>query len=102
MEGGPSTGLLFVNRAGCVGRTECLVKRPDADAHPTPDADGHPTPENGSADIAVNAEAQGVGPVRAATGADLGGSSKYSREILEGRSGEGFCVISACSWVSRS
>ena len=51
---------------------------------------------------AVNAEARGAGPVRAATDADLVGSSKYSKEILEGRSGEGFRVISACSRVSRS
>ena len=50
----------------------------------------------------MSAEARGVGPGGAVAGADLGGSSKYSSEILEGRSGEGFRVISACSRVSRS
>jgi hypothetical protein len=39
-------------------------------------------------------EALGVGPSRASTGADLGGSSKYSNENFEGRSGEGFHVNS--------
>jgi len=34
--------------------------------------------------------------------ADLGGSSKYSSEMLEDRSGEGFHVNSICTWVSRS
>lgn len=43
---------------------------------------------------AVCVEAQGVGPSGAAVGADLGGSSKYSNEIFEGRSGEGFHVNS--------
>ena len=38
----------------------------------------------------------------AAPGADLGCSSKYSREDLEGRSGEGFRVNSRCTRVSRS
>ena len=42
----------------------------------------------------VCVEALGVGPSRAATGADLGGSSKYSNENFEGRSGEGFHVNS--------
>ena len=42
----------------------------------------------------VCVEALGVGPSRAATGADLGGSSKYSKENFEGRSGEGFHVNS--------
>ena len=42
----------------------------------------------------VCVEALGVGPGRAATGADLGGSSKYSNENFEGRSGEGFHVNS--------
>ena len=37
----------------------------------------------------------GVGPPGAATGADLGGSSKYSNENFEGRSGEGFHVNSS-------
>ena len=34
--------------------------------------------------------------------ADLGGSSKYSNENFEGRSGERFHVNSSCTWVSRS
>ena len=34
--------------------------------------------------------------------ADLGGSSKYSNENFEGRSGEGFHVNSNWTWVSRS
>jgi len=33
---------------------------------------------------------------------DLGGSSKYSKELLEGRSGEGFRVNSCWTRVSRS
>jgi hypothetical protein len=37
----------------------------------------------------------GVSPPGAAVGADLGGSSKYSSEILEDRSGEGFHVNSS-------
>ena len=36
----------------------------------------------------------GVNLAGAAPGADLGGSSKYSREALEDRSGEGFRVNS--------
>jgi len=40
----------------------------------------------------VCVEALGVGPGRASTGADLGGSSKYSNENFEGRSGERFHV----------
>jgi hypothetical protein len=44
----------------------------------------------------------GVSLPGAATGTDLGGSSKYSSEILEGRRGEGFHVNSTCTWVSRS
>ena len=42
----------------------------------------------------VCVEALGESPSRAATGADLGGSSKYSNENFEGRSGEGFHVNS--------
>ena len=38
----------------------------------------------------------------AAPCADLGGSSKYSREALEDRSGEGFRVNSCWTRVSRS
>ena len=33
---------------------------------------------------------------------DLGGSSKYSNENFEDRSGEGFHVNSSRTWVSRS
>lgn len=41
---------------------------------------------------AVSAEALDASLGVAAAGADLGGSSKYSSENLEGRSGEGFRV----------
>ena len=46
----------------------------------------------------------GVDASRAETAAsaDLGGSSKYSSETLEGRSGEGFRANSDWAWVSRS
>ena len=44
----------------------------------------------------------GVNLAGAAPGADLGGSSKYSREVLEDRSGEGFRVNSSWTRVSRS
>ena len=44
----------------------------------------------------------GVNLAGAARGADLGGSSKYSREALEDRSGEGFRVNSCWTRVSRS
>ena len=37
-----------------------------------------------------------------ASSADLGGSSKYSNENFEGRSGERFHVNSSWTWVSRS
>ena len=37
-----------------------------------------------------------------ASSADLGGSSKYSNENFEDRSGEGFHVNSNWTWVSRS
>ena len=46
--------------------------------------------------------ARGVSVGGAASGADLGGSSKYSREGLEDRSGEGFRVNSSWTRVSRS
>ena len=36
-----------------------------------------------------------------ASGADLGGSSKYSNENFEDRSGERFHVNSSWTWVSR-
>ncbi len=39
---------------------------------------------------------------RTASSADLGGSSKYSSENLEDRSGEGFHGNSSWTWVSRS
>ena len=44
----------------------------------------------------------GVNLAGAARGADLGGSSKYSREALEDRCGEGFRVNSRWTRVSRS
>ena len=45
--------------------------------------------------VAVSAEASGVILGGAAASADLGGSSKYSNENFEGRSGEGFHVNSS-------
>ena len=47
-------------------------------------------------------EDQGVSPVGTASSADLGGSSKYSNENFEDRSGEGFRENSNWSRVSRS
>ena len=47
-------------------------------------------------------EALGVSLSKTAPGADLGGSSKYSNESFEDRSGEGFHVNSSWTWVSRS
>ena len=44
---------------------------------------------------AVSIEALGASLGGAAAGADLGGSSKYSNENFEGRSGEGFHVNSS-------
>ena len=44
----------------------------------------------------------GVSLGETASSADLGGSSKYSNESFEGRSGEGFHVNSSWTWVSRS
>lgn len=38
----------------------------------------------------------------AISGTDLGGSSKHSSGILEGRCGKGFHVNSIWTWVSRS
>jgi len=43
-----------------------------------------------------------VMPGGTSPGADLGGSSKYSSENLEGRSGEGFRANSIWARVSRS
>ena len=40
--------------------------------------------------------------VERSASADLGGSSKYSSENLEGRSGEGFHANIDWAWVSRS
>ena len=50
----------------------------------------------------VARKALGVNLAGAAPGADLGGSSKYSREALEDRCGEGFRVNSRWTRVSRS
>ena len=47
-------------------------------------------------------EAFGVSLGETAPSADLGGSSKYSNENFEDRSGEGFHVNSIWTWVSRS
>ena len=47
-------------------------------------------------------EAFGVSLGETAPSADLGGSSKYSNESFEGRSGERFHVNSSWTWVSRS
>ena len=44
----------------------------------------------------------GVSLGEAASGADLGGSSKYSNENFEDQSGKGFHVNSNWTWVSRS
>ena len=52
--------------------------------------------------MGVSEEAVGVSLRETASSADLGGSSKYSSEILEGRSGERFHVNSNWTWVSRS
>ena len=43
----------------------------------------------------VRVEGAGASPTGAATGADLGGSSEYSDETSEDRSGEGFHVNSS-------
>ena len=44
-------------------------------------------------------EAFGVSLGETASSADLGGSSKYSNENFEDRSGEGFHVNSSWTWV---
>ncbi len=44
----------------------------------------------------------GVSLSEAWVSADLGCSSEYSMENIEGRSGEGFRVNSSWTWVSRS
>ena len=48
------------------------------------------------------AEAKDVSLGGTAYSADLGGSSKYSNENFEDRSGEGFHENSNWSWVTRS
>ena len=50
----------------------------------------------------VCSEALGVSPGRTDSSADLGVSSKYSSEILEGRRGERFRVNIIWTRVSRS
>ena len=50
----------------------------------------------------VCTKAWGVNPSVTNHSADLGGSSKYSNENFEDRSGEGFHVNSNWTWVSRS
>ena len=50
----------------------------------------------------VCVEGLGVSLSEADFSADLGGSSKYSNENFEGRSGERFHVNSIWTWVSRS
>ncbi len=47
-------------------------------------------------------EAFGVSLSETTPSADLGGSSKYSIENFEDRSGEGSHVNSSWTWVSRS
>ena len=47
-------------------------------------------------------EALSVSLSQTASSADLGGSSKYSNENFEDRSGERFHVNSNWTWVSRS
>ena len=47
-------------------------------------------------------EVLGVNLDGTASSADLGGSSKYSNENFEDRSGEGFHENSNWSWVTRS
>ena len=47
-------------------------------------------------------EVVGVSLNGARMSADLGCSSEYSMENIEGRSGEGFRVNSIWTWVSRS
>ena len=49
-----------------------------------------------------SAEGLGVNLAGTTCSADLGGSSKYSNENFEDRSGEGFHVKSIWTWVSRS
>ena len=57
---------------------------------------------NASAVVARADAALGVSLGETAPSADLGGSSKYSNENFEDRSGEGFHVNSNWTWVSRS
>ena len=53
-----------------------------------------PTPQRVGRSRGWRRRLLGVNLAGAARGADLGGSSKYSREALEDRSGEGFRVNS--------
>jgi hypothetical protein len=50
----------------------------------------------------IRDEVFGVSLHETCSGADLGGSSKYSNENFEDRRGEGFHVNSNWTWVSRS
>ena len=50
----------------------------------------------------ICAEVYGVSLHETDSGADLGGSSKYSNENFEDRRGDGFHVNSNWTWVSRS
>jgi hypothetical protein len=52
--------------------------------------------------VTVSDAGEGADLAETAVSADLGGSSKYSSEILEGRSGEGFHANIDWAWVSRS
>lgn len=52
--------------------------------------------------MAVSEAGAGADLAETAASADLGGSSKYSSEILEGRSGEGFRANIDWARVSRS
>ena len=70
-------------------------------SHLYPAAGAEPAPFSWGPDASVSRKVAGVAQkllgvslCGAAPGADLGGSSKYSREALEGRCGEGFRVNS--------
>ncbi|KAI3476931.1 hypothetical protein L1887_61449 [Cichorium endivia] len=54
--------------------------------------------DGGHEGAAVAAKPLGVSLGGAAVGADLVGSSKYSNENFEGRSGERFHVNGTCTW----
>ena len=66
-------------------------------SHPTVAAEQGPRAPDAATSrkvAGVARKALGASPAGAAPGADLGGSSKYSREALEDRRGEGFRVNS--------